>query len=225
MANQEHLERLKQGVIVSPEEAGAEVRRLLEDNLPSRSFFEPYRPLRHWFLRPDESENIHGISHEARVLIWQEILARLLIKEGISLDQEALRWAAATHDTQRQDDGTDFPHGERAAVWVQRVFKHRLPAPTLERVMYLNTWHVPPDSWAPTMTAELAVFKDADSLDRVRLYDLDPQFLRWDSSKSLLQYLADALFEGSERKQQREGWDVFDAVIETAGELGLVMAQ
>src|SRR5437588_1751446 len=105
MTNQEHLERFQEGVIVSPEEAGAEVRRLLEDNLPPRSFFEPYRPLRHWFLRPDESGNIHGISHEARVLIWQEILARLLIKEGISLDQEALCWAAATHDTQRQDDG------------------------------------------------------------------------------------------------------------------------
>ncbi len=211
--------------IVSLEEAVEEVRRLLEENLPSRSFFEPYRPLRHWFLRPDEIGNIHGITHEARVMIWQEVLSRLLIRDGMTLDQEALRWAAATHDTQRIADGTDFPHGERAAAWVERAFKHRLPEYSLETVVYLNTWHVPPDSSAPAMTPELAVFKDADSLDRVRLYDLDPQFLRWDYSKTLLQYLAQALFEGSEVKQQQEGYDLFDCVIETAVDLGLVIAE
>jgi hypothetical protein len=102
---------------VSREEAQGEIRRLLGEHLPSRSLFERYRPPIQWFLRPEEIGSIHGINHEARVLIWQELLARLLINDGMILDQEALRWAAVTHDTQRLADGTDFPHGERAALW------------------------------------------------------------------------------------------------------------
>lgn len=209
--------------IVSIEDAIGEVRRLLGEKLPSRSLFEQYRPLDQWFLRPDEIGNIHGINHEARVMIWQEILARLLIKDGMTLDQEALRWAAATHDTQRIADGTDFPHGERAAAWVERELKHRISERSLETVIYLNTWHVPPDSSAPAMTPELAVFKDADSLDRVRLYDLDPEFLRCDYSKILLQHLAQALLEQSEEKQQQEDFGLFDCVIEAAVDLGLIL--
>ena len=211
--------------IVSLEQAVEAVRRLLGENLPSRSLFELYRPQSQWFARPEEIGNIHGINHEARVMIWQELLARLLINDGIILDQEALRWAAATHDTQRIADGSDFPHGKRAAAWIKRELQHRIPQGSLETVVYLNTWHVPPDSSAPAMTPELAVFKDADGLDRVRLYDLDPQFLRWGYSKTLLQHLAQALFEGSEIKQQQEGCDLFDCVIETAVELGLVLAE
>ncbi len=198
-----------------------EIRRRLGKDLPSKSLFELYRPAAQWFLRPDEIGNIHGINHEARVMIWQELLARLLIQDGAALDQEALRWAAVTHDTQRMTDGSDFPHGERAAAWVQQTLPRRIPESSLKTVVYLNTWHVPPDSYAPDMTLELAVFKDADGLDRVRLYDLDPQFLRCDYSKKLLQHLAQALFECSEEKQE-QGCALFDCVIEAAVELGLL---
>ena len=82
---------------VSIQEAGGELRRLLGEDLPSRSLFQPYRPLPQWFLRPDMIGSIHGISHEARVLVWQELLARLLVRDGLLLDQEALRWAAAIY--------------------------------------------------------------------------------------------------------------------------------
>jgi hypothetical protein len=206
--------------MTSLETATREIQQLLEDDLPSRSLFERYRPLDQWFLRPNTIESIHGINHEARVMIWQELLARLLIKDGVSLDQEALRWAAATHDTQRKDDGADFLHGERAAAWVKQRLQH-IPEHSLETVVYLNTWHVPRDEFAPRMTPELAVFKDADGLDRVRIYDFDPQFLRWDYSKTLLQYLTQALFERSEEKQQA-GSQFFACVIEAAIDLGLV---
>ncbi|QBD76000.1 hypothetical protein EPA93_08270 [Ktedonosporobacter rubrisoli] len=209
---------------ISQDEALDEVKRLLGENLPTSSLFAAYKPLRDWFARPAEIANIHGIAHEARVMIWQEILARLLIKEGVSLDQEALRWAAATHDLQRLDDGSDFPHGKRAAAWVERNLKQRLPEATLKMVMYLDTWHVPADVHAPAMTPELAVFKDADSLDRVRIYDLDPQYLRWDYSKNLLQYLAQALFMESEARRQPGEVDLFEVVIEAAVALGLVRA-
>src|SRR5262249_34857390 len=119
-------------------------------------------------------------------------------------------------------DGIDFPHGRRAAAWVHQQLRHAIPATSLETVVYLCTWHVPPDHSAPGMTPELAAFKDADGLDRVRLGDLDPRFLRWDRSKQLLLPLAEALLEASEAKQEREGYGHFECVIAAAVELGLI---
>ena len=193
----------------------------LGGQLPARSLLEQYRPRQQWFLRPESLGSIHGINHEARVLVWQELLARLVIQGGQALDTEALRWAAATHDTQRADDGLDALHGERAAVWVHQQMQGSIPASSLETVAYLNRWHVPADSRAPAMTPELAVFKDADGLDRVRLADLNPRLLRWDCSRQLLLPLANALLIASERHQRR-GAALFDCVLVGALELGLI---
>jgi hypothetical protein len=204
------------------ETAIREIRRLLGEDLPPQSLFACYKPLDQWFLRQDDIGGIHGINHEARVMVWQEILARLLIKDGMKLDQEALRWAAATHDTQREADGSDYLHGERAAVWVEQTLEHRIPERSLETVVYLNRWHVPRDVYAPRMTPELAVFKDADGLDRVRIDDLNPHFLRHDYAKTLLPHVAQALFDSCEIKQQQAGFQNFDSVIDVAVELGLV---
>jgi hypothetical protein len=43
---------------------------------------------------------------------------------------------------------------------------------------YCMRWHAPEDATCPLMTAELMVLKDGDSLDRVRLGDFDPHYLR-----------------------------------------------
>ncbi|WP_220198981.1 hypothetical protein [Ktedonospora formicarum] len=211
-----------QRIVSSIQEHVAQVRRLLGDALPARALFERYRPEREWFLQPDCAEDIHGIDHEARVLIWQELLARLLIKGGAALDQEALRWAAATHDTQRVSHGIDFPHGQRAAAWVKRHLLHRIPVDSLDTVLYLNIWHVPFDDQAPEMTPELAVFKDADSLDRVRIDDLNARYLRCHYSQTLLQYLAQELFDRSEAKRWSEGYATFDCVCAAAMDMGLI---
>lgn len=205
-------------------EAGEAIKKALGGTLPSRSLLEQYRPQREWFLRPEKMDSIHGINHEARVLVWQELLARVLIQDGESLDQEALRWAAVTHDTRRVDDGVDFPHGERAAIWVEQALSETIPDGALETVVYVNRWHVPSDSSAPRMTPELAVFKDADGLDRVRLGDLNPRYLRRERSRQLLLPLAEPLLDASEEKQA-QGYGLFDCVLAAAVELGLVTAE
>ncbi len=209
---------------LSVQEAVAKLRQLLGDNLPERALLERYQPEQSWFLRPECAEDIHGIGHEARVLIWQELLARLLIKDGMTLNQEALRWAAATHDTQRISDGLDSPHGQRAAAWVGKHLGQRIPEHALETVRYLNTWHVPSDLRAPEMTPELAVFKDADGLDRVRIFDFDPRYLRTRYAGTLLCYLANELFEVSEARRWRDQLSAFDSVISAALDLGLIVS-
>lgn len=72
------------------------------------------------------------------------------------------------------------------------------------------------------MTPELAVFKDADALDRVQIYDFDPHYLRCDYSQTLLQYLAQALFDASKAKRWSEGYAVFDCVMAAALKLDLI---
>ncbi len=175
-----------------------------------------YEPQTEWFER--EPGGIHGIVHEARVLIWSQVLAVLGVREGLAVDPDVLGWAAV-HDTQRQDDGSDPEHGSRAAEWIERQ-PNLIPATVPRaRVAYLCRWHVPPDHRAPEMTDELRVFKDADALDRWRIYDLDPRLLRTRIAHTLLSAsrnlwsLTDHLFDSGE---------AFEKVVSTAVEIGVL---
>ena len=138
----------------------------------------PFEPQAAWFRH--NPHGIHGIGHETRVLILAELLAEAA---NVSSDERlVLRWAAITHDTQREDDGIDARHGERAAAWVLEKFTD----PTIDwhRVGQLLTAHVPPDNGSLPLLAKL--FKDADALDRVRLGDLDPRRLRTEHARALI---------------------------------------
>jgi len=143
-----------------------------------------FEPKLSWFVHG--ADGIHGLVHEARVIIWSQVLASLVSAEGLTVDADVLGWAAAVHDTQRWDDGVDPEHGARAADWIG-MNRHLLPSSvSVERVQYLCHWHVPADQRAPEMTDELKVFKDADALDRWRIFDLNPKFLRTQAAKGRL---------------------------------------
>ena len=138
------------------------------------------------------------------MVIWSQVLVATAAGEGLSVDPNVLGWAAAVHDTQRQDEGIDPEHGARAAMWIERQ-PELIPASVpLERVVYLCRWHVPPDDDAREMTDELRVFKDADALNRWRIYDLDTRLLRTNVAHRLLDAsrelwsLTDHLFNGGE---------------------------
>jgi hypothetical protein len=97
-------------------------------------------------------------------------------------------WAAACHDLRRYDDGTDPQHGFRAGQWVRRELPsllQRLPD-GLEEIASACDWHVCSDSQAGWDDPVLWYLKDADGLDRVRLYDLDPSYLRHPESLGLV---------------------------------------
>jgi len=143
--------------------------------------FEPHPA---WFIH--SAGGIHGLGHETRVLLWGQVLASIAREEDIVADSDVIGWASAVHDTQRWDDGIDPDHGERAADWIHATPNLIPPSVSLDRVEYLCRWHVPPDHMAPEMTPDLAVFKDADALDRWRIDDLDPSYLRTQSAHRLL---------------------------------------
>ena len=120
--------------------------------------------------------------------------------------------AASYHDVGRTFDGYDVDHGARSALRLAEltgqtgealrelqaaVTAHARPDREMEGVV--ASFHLQNLPWALELTRLL---KDADNLDRVRLGDLDPRFLRHSSAKDLTGF-AERLFrrypgEGSE---------------------------
>jgi uncharacterized protein len=189
---------------------------LKKEELPKRSLLAKYKPAESWFIEEKIAYGIHGIEHETRVLIWQEILSIYLAKQGNKVNQEALRWAAVTHDTQRKDHFFDVDHGKRSAEWVKNnIF---LDAQTLEAVAYLNYNHVPEDYLIPKMPLELLILKDADALDRARLDDLNPLKLRNPITKKLIR-------PAEELCDKTMKFHTFDEIIEQAVKMNLVLNQ
>jgi hypothetical protein len=130
-------------------------------------------PLPSWFrLKPPS--DLHGLGHTARVMTWACVLTR-----GTEWFEPVV-WAACCHDLRRHDDGSDIFHGFRAGAWVRKVLPRRLPAAPaqIDWIASACHWHVHPDREAEWDHPVLWWLKDADGLDRVRLYDLDPSFLR-----------------------------------------------
>ena len=140
-----------------------------------------YRPRRAWWARPEGAASIHGLGHCIRVLLWADHVATRLSADGVAVDRTIVRWAAACHDCRRHNEGLDSGHGLRAAAWFGQEAPRLDPAlnpEQVEAVQYAVTWHVPPDAECPRWTPELQCLKDADGLDRVRLGDFAPGYLR-----------------------------------------------
>ena len=113
-------------------------------------------------------EGGHDMAHSVRVLAFALILGYL---EGLSGTQlRKLAQAAAYHDVGRDDDGSDYGHGERSA----KIYKKAKSFRANSSVAYLIRCHCIPDSNALDMAAcemdkkLLCVLKDADALDRLR---------------------------------------------------------
>jgi hypothetical protein len=132
---------------------------------------------------------------------------------------EPVVWAAACHDLRRQDDGQDPDHGFRAGAWVRNDLPtevaHRLPE--LELIATACDWHVCPDRNAGWSHPVLWLLKDADGLDRVRLYDLDVSYLRHAETRRWVS-LATKLYEATAEDEDA------DHVWQVAGDLGIPVA-
>jgi hypothetical protein len=175
-----------------------------------------FEPQGAWLSHVSE---IHGIDHLARVFILQELICGLLEQQGKTVNREAVRWAAMAHDVGRLEDGLDLEHGKRSAQWIKENLHEHMTPELLDMVTYTVHWHVPNDDEAPVMTTELAVLKDADGLDRVRLGDFDASFLRTTAALELVD-TAKRLYEESFVHEGENG--SFQTVLSAAINMGLV---
>ena len=149
-------------------------------------------PRPRWFCMQPPS-HLHGRGHTARVMVWAAVLTR-----GTEWFEPVV-WAAACHDLRREDDGADPDHGFRAGAWVREELPGRLllPPDNLELIARACDWHVCPDHASPLDHPTLWLLKDADGLDRVRLYDLDPRFLRHPETRQWV-HAAEELFRATD---------------------------
>lgn len=149
---------------------------------------------RGWFHNP---EGIHAIGHTRRVLLLGILLAYL--EQYDLADANLLSLAAVYHDIGRENDGYDPGHGtasynrvmkEQLLTWIdyedQEILRfivenHAIP----DRSAYqkLDRYHL---GDAERTLRLYHAFKDADGLDRVRLGDLNPDYLRTASAQRLL---------------------------------------
>lgn len=186
-------------------EQHAAVKRLVEEDGFLRNPIplapEKMAPLPEYFVH---HSGIHGQSHVARVIVHTLALLRLLGLE----ERAAKYWAAAyIHDLGREHDGMCRRHGKYALEQLE----------TLPHVReLLGQGGVTSSDWEGISVAVknhcreeiprthphweiTAVLKDADGLDRVRLGDLNPRFLRFPQSHALIPF-AKALYRESQGK-------------------------
>lgn len=184
--------------------------------------FKKFETNESWLVHKSE---LHGVTHMARVFILQELICEQLVSEGTEIDRQAVRFAAMAHDVGRVNDGTDPDHGRRSAEWMKRHLAGLFMTPeTMDLATYAVYWHVPPDHAAQVMTPELMTLKDADGLDRVRLGDLDIDYLRTEAAVNLAA-IAEELYVLSMKYRKGEGTPAFLSVLNAAVQLGLISAE
>jgi uncharacterized protein len=139
-----------------------------------------------------QRSELHGRLHVGRVMV----LGFLLIDATQSYDLEIPLWAAIyVHDLAREHDGLCQDHGEWAIEKLRRtpeirdLLKRACFSPKHSRMLDTAVSHhcrmleLEPDHAHYRLTTLL---KDADGLDRVRLDDLDPAYLRHPEAHDLI---------------------------------------
>lgn len=173
-------------------------------------------------LRTDElyQSSLHGQGHIERVILLGGILAwKELLQD---LETSMLLAACAYHDIGRIDDGVDRDHGLRSAQRMEAndllndfpeiPAKHR-PAiyaavashciKAMERPKMLQMFGVQDIQVARFLTVS-NLLNSADRLDRVRLGDLDPEYLGSSAARGLVDFAEELYLEYSRRPGNQE---------------------
>ena len=144
----------------------------------------------------------HGQGHIERVMMLGALIA--MGEQFSTEDTKLALFACSYHDVGRIDDSKDDDHGTRSAERiVERKLTNMLEPLEADKLAILQAaiaTHSMHDSSLEANMAKYGVpadqqercrricwcLKDADNMDRVRLNDLDPKYLRNNSSKNMV---------------------------------------
>lgn len=135
---------------------------------------------------------VHDYHHSLRVLYWTLVLSDKL--DLPDKDKKILIQAALLHDIGRVHDYVDINHGRRAVekIEFEELNPLELSNKDLDIVNKIIYNHCIDDNKIKEdndyVLKLIRVFKDCDALDRVRIADLDPNYLRFEESKNLINY-------------------------------------
>jgi hypothetical protein len=164
--------------------------------LPSAVTVTDAIPLPEHFAHPS---TLHGQRHVGRVMVHAMRLVDVLHYGNAT---RAMLWASVyVHDLRRTHDYECHVHGRDAAkhmltdaalhAMVMTVFAaNGLPARDVLPVRTAVTFHALPNELPPAHPAWTltALLKDADALDRVRIGDLDPKYLRFRETHNMVDF-------------------------------------
>jgi hypothetical protein len=146
---------------------------------------------------------LHGQAHVSRVMIHA---IRLIAATGQHASGPQLWASVFLHDLARTHDGLCHRHGADAAQRLrdepglrQRLTEAGLAAADYPAIEAAVTAHSAPKEVSRNNQywPLIALLKDADGLDRVRLGDLDPRYLRNAEAKAMVPF-AQALFDATD---------------------------
>ena len=172
------------------------------------------------FVRPSR---LHGKAHVGRVMIHA---LRLVQATGFTEEMPRLWAAVYLHDLARRTDGVERTHG--AAAY------RRLAALPEVRERFLRggvkeiDWPAIGEAVTRHSDGEatpgerfhrlICLLKDADALDRVRIWDLDPRYLRHAEAREMTHF-AKALYKTTRRSDPNPPEGFFPFLFETAKDL------
>ena len=155
-------------------------------------------------LREDllyRKSTLHGVGHIRRVMALGAIIA---MQQKLPLrDACLLLLACSYHDIGRINDYADARHGERGSGMLEPDLIPELKAISSDELACLKAAIAAPSTDDSSITRFMAMYngpddmekcciilmkclKDADGLDRIRFDGLDPRYLRFEESKTLL---------------------------------------
>lgn len=139
------------------------------------------------------ASTLHGLAHVGRVMVHA-----LRLVQATGFIEEAPRlWAAVyLHDIARRHDGVARRHGAKA--WarlaelpnVRALFERGgVREEDLPAIQVAVTRHSHGEARSGEVHQRLTeLLKDADGLDRVRLWDLDPRYLRMAEARTMVPF-------------------------------------
>lgn len=168
----------------------------------------------------DQQSHIHGILHTYRVMLH---CLRLGILSDNIADARVAFFGAYIHDMARLHDGYCSIHGADAArykfpLYQKLYISEGATFQDLKVIKQIVTRHSIPNE--PLREHEifqtLALLKDADALDRIRLgrHDLDPKFLRLEKTHESISFGED-LYYATNNKSIK----TFSDIIQIANDL------
>ena len=137
--------------------------------------------------------SIHGIDH-----VYRTMIGCALIGQQVQKPREALLsfCGAYIHDLARKNDGVEDEHGANAALHYFNRFselwdKYKLTEEERRQVKEAVRQHSIKESILKDEEGYdvMAILKDADALDRCRIGDLDPRYLRYRESRHLVRFI------------------------------------
>ena len=140
----------------------------------------------------DRESHLHGIPHTYRVMTHCLALGMMT---GFKRESFLAFCGAFIHDMSRQHDDRCYEHGKWAAQFKlpehrDRFLESGIIEDELPVIVDIVTAHSQPgDIQSEKKNISLAILKDADALDRIRLgaHGLNPQFLRLEHSHLLIE--------------------------------------